>query len=87
MSFTREETSIFYGRSLVRGVGMFLVDCAVLAICTYLALTVSPWPLQAVFSFLMGTVIASLFAIGHDAAHDSLTPHRGQGRRLGAPLA
>ncbi len=83
MSFTREETSIFYGRSLFWGVGMFLIDCVLLSLCTWLALTVSPWPLQAVFSFLMGTVIASLFAIGHDAAHDSLTPHRGLNRLVG----
>lgn len=83
MSFTREETAIFYGRSLTTGVGMFLVDCGLLLGSLWLAVSLRSWPLQAVCSFLAGTVIAQLFAIGHDAAHDSLTPHRGLNRLIG----
>jgi len=83
MSFTRDETGTFYRRRYWEGLGYFLLDTLLLAASTWLAVSLRPWPLQVVFAFLSGTIIAALFAIGHDAAHDALTPSRRLNRFVG----
>ena len=41
------------------------------------------WYVQLAFSLLMATMISALFVVGHDAAHDSLTPHKWLNRFIG----
>ncbi|MEX2169095.1 MAG: fatty acid desaturase [Pirellulales bacterium] len=76
MSFTQEETLIYAHRDLVKGVAIFVVDVAVLVMLAYLALSASPWWLQTLFSLATGITIGILFVVGHDAAHNALTPSR-----------
>lgn len=83
MSFTREEAGRFYQRSTVRGVTIFAIDLCLLVGATWLTLWLPQWYLQLLGSFLIGTIIAMIFVIGHDAAHDALTPHRWLNRLLG----
>ncbi|MCA9269026.1 MAG: fatty acid desaturase [Planctomycetales bacterium] len=82
MSFTAEETAKFYERNTFRGVAVFVVDMALLV--GLIALTLcTPWYVQLPLTFLIGAVIAALFVVGHDAAHQALTPHRGLNRVIG----
>ena len=83
MSFTREETNRFYERSTARGVSMFIVDLVLLCGAVALTLWLPQWYLQLLGSVLIGTLIAVIFVIGHDAAHDALTPHRWLNRVIG----
>ena len=76
MSFTQEETLTYAHRDTVMGVTIFLVDVAVLVTLEYLALSTSPWWVQAFFSLATGIMIGILFVVGHDAAHQALTPYR-----------
>lgn len=83
MSFTREEASKFYRRSTVRGVTMFAFDCVLVGGLAYLTVWLDAWYWQLLASFAVGSAIAVLFVVGHDAAHDSLTPHRWLNRVIG----
>lgn len=83
MSFSREETTRFYARSTLRGVSLFAVDIVLLSVYLFLAVWLNAWYLQLFFSMLSATMIAVIFVVGHDAAHDSLTPNRWLNRIIG----
>ena len=83
MSFTKEETKRFSHRQTVRGVLIFTVDVLLFSVFTAGAVWSNLWYVQLVSSLLMATVIAALFVVGHDAAHDSLTPHKWLNRVIG----
>jgi omega-6 fatty acid desaturase (delta-12 desaturase) len=83
MSFTREETQKFYQRDTFRGVSMFVVDLVLILGFTLLAIWAQQWYVQVLASIAIGTMTAVIFVVGHDAAHDSLTPHRWLNRIIG----
>jgi omega-6 fatty acid desaturase (delta-12 desaturase) len=65
------------------GVSIFLFDYVVLFGLLASALLFNSIWLQLSCSLLAGVAIGALFVVGHDAAHNSLTPHRGLNRFLG----
>lgn len=84
MSIAQEDTLARYAhRETVKGVAIFLVDVAILVGLVYLALSTSSWWLQTIFSLAAGIMIGILFVVGHDAGHNSLTPHRWLNNLLG----
>lgn len=83
MSFTKEETKRFSHRNTVKGVVNFTVDMVIFAGFAAGAVWSNLWYVQLACSVLMATMIAALFVVGHDAAHDSLTPHKWLNRLIG----
>ena len=70
-------------RSTARALALVLLDVTLFA--AGLAVTIlahSPW-LQLLAGAATGIVISRLFILGHDACHQSFTPHRGLNRWLG----
>jgi acyl-lipid omega-6 desaturase (Delta-12 desaturase) len=62
---------------------LLAMDYTLLAACLAGAM-LAPWALlQVLCGVLAGLVIGRIFIIGHDACHQSLTPHRGLNRWLG----
>ena len=76
MGFDQTETVHFSKRSSLMGVSVFLLDLGVLCSFGCIALCVEPVWMQLPFSVAAGIMIAVIFVVGHDAAHNSLTPHR-----------
>ena len=74
--FSRAETVAFSERSTLKGVCVFLIDMAAFSVAMYWALCGSSLWAQAAAAFASGIIIGILFVVGHDAAHNSLTPHR-----------
>lgn len=70
-------------RSYWRGAGAFVADTLMLAGLLWLALRAEPWWLQLLLAVLAGVMIGVLFVVGHDAAHNSLTPSRRLNRWIG----
>ncbi len=71
------------GRSTARAVALVAFDLALYAAAfAGVILAPSAW-LQLPAGVLLGVVIARLFILGHDACHQSLTPHRTLNRWLG----
>jgi len=70
-------------RSYWRGISAFVVDLAALVCLDWLALRATSWSVQTLFASLAGVMIGVLFIVGHDAAHNSLTPHSGLNHWIG----
>jgi len=75
MGFSQAETVGFSRRSTFLGVSIFLIDVVLLLFLMWGALCASNLWLQLVCSLVAGNVLALLFTVGHDAGHESLTPH------------
>ena len=63
-------------RSTIKGASIFLLDITLLVLTGYGALTFHSTLLQLFCSAALGLMISLNFVVGHDAAHQSLTPHR-----------
>ena len=73
----------FSRSNTLTGTVIFLFDYLVLFVLLAGALWL-PWPwLQLTCSLLAGVAVGALFVVGHDAAHNSLTPNRRLNRLLG----
>jgi len=69
-------------RSKYRGLLAFANEVFFLSLYIYVAVSAPWWWLQLIFSALAGVVIAVMFVVGHDAAHNSLTPYRWLNRAI-----
>ncbi len=84
MDFTRDELRALHARSKVIGAAIFLVDYLVYALAIAGVIWFDFLPLR-----ILGSLIAtraatgSLFVVGHDACHQSLTPSRWLNRLIG----
>lgn len=74
--FSQEETVRFSERNTLKGVAVFTVDVVALSLAMRFAIVGSSLAIQSVASIAAGLIIGILFVVGHDAAHNSLTPHR-----------
>ncbi|MEW4486609.1 fatty acid desaturase [Thalassoglobus sp. JC818] len=83
MPFTHKETVAFSRRSAIGGIAFFLLDAVVLVAALAYALTASHPVGQLLSSLIAGLMISLLFVVGHDAGHQSLTPHRWLNNFLG----
>jgi len=70
--------------SMSLGIGAVVLDYALYCAFLAIALLADPAWLRVLASVLAGEMIAGLFVLGHDAAHNSLTPHAGLNRVLAA---
>ncbi|MGC1274651.1 MAG: fatty acid desaturase [Planctomycetaceae bacterium] len=70
-------------RSYAKGLSLFAVTAACYLGTLTAALAAPTWSLRLLFGLLNGVSIASLFVIGHDACHGSLTPSQTLNRWLG----
>lgn len=71
------------GRSTTRGLLTFAIAAACYA-ATYWGILAAPcWPLQIGCAILNGMFIGMIFIVGHDACHQSLTPHEPLNHVLG----
>ncbi|MES1264276.1 MAG: fatty acid desaturase [Variovorax sp.] len=70
-------------RSTARALALVVVDVALFAACLAAAILARSTLLQVLASVATGLVISRLFILGHDACHQSFTPHRGLNRWLG----
>jgi omega-6 fatty acid desaturase (delta-12 desaturase) len=70
-------------RSTVRALALTVVDVLLLGACIAAVLLAHQAGLQVLAGFGAGVVISRLFILGHDACHQSFTPHRGLNRWLG----
>lgn len=71
------------GRSTARALALLAFDYALLIALMALAVALQAVWAKALAGLAAGFVIGRLFIIGHDACHQSLTPHRGLNRWLG----
>lgn len=70
-------------RSLLWGVGVFVVAVSLYS-AAFVAILGAPWwPLQLLMAVVAGMLIGTLFIVGHDACHGSLTPFESVNRILG----
>lgn len=83
MTFSQQETVQFSQRNAVLGVSIFLLDAILLVLSIAVALSATNLLVQLAMSVVAGIVISVLFVVGHDAAHQSLTPHRWLNNLLG----
>lgn len=83
MAFTTDEVRRFRVSSYAWGLGFTLVDGAAYLISLYGAITSSFWLSQFFWSVAAGFCASGLFVVGHDAAHNSLTPSRLLNRIVG----
>ncbi|MFO1302897.1 MAG: fatty acid desaturase [Burkholderiales bacterium] len=74
--FLRNEMRPFTKRSNLVGYGAAMLDAAIFASAVYLACASSNAWLQALFSVIAGTMISTLFVLGHDACHGALVRNR-----------
>ena len=70
-------------RSLLLGMAVFVGALLLYAGALCCVLLAPWWPLQIVCSVLAGLFIATVFVVGHDACHGSLTPYEGLNQLLG----
>jgi omega-6 fatty acid desaturase (delta-12 desaturase) len=71
------------GRSTLRALALVGVDVALFVALMWAIVTLQNPLLQTLAGAAAGLVIARLFILGHDACHQSFTPHRGLNRWLG----
>lgn len=83
MGFSQSDTVQYSRRSVWKGVAIFAVDTSILIACAWLAIFSDFLWLRLFASVGTGLMIALLFVVGHDAAHQSLTPHRWLNGMLG----
>lgn len=70
-------------RSTPRALALVAIDVAAFAALMIAIVSLRQPALQLLAGALAGLVIARLFILGHDACHQSFTPHRGLNRWLG----
>ncbi|MES2991847.1 MAG: fatty acid desaturase [Pseudomonadota bacterium] len=70
-------------RSTAWAISLVLIDLLLLAVCMAGTLLARVAGVQALAGVAAGVVISRLFILGHDACHQSFTPHRGLNRWLG----
>ncbi len=70
-------------RSTALALALVVADVLLFAACLASAVLARSVPLQAIAGVAAGLVISRLFILGHDACHQSFTPHRGLNRWLG----
>jgi omega-6 fatty acid desaturase (delta-12 desaturase) len=70
-------------RSLVLGVTVLLTAVTVYCAAVAAVLLAPWWPLQIACALLAGLFIATVFVVGHDACHGSLTPYDSLNKVLG----
>ena len=71
------------GRTTARALALLVLDYALLATALAGTVVFAAWWLKLLCGMAAGFVTGRLFIIGHDACHQSLTPHRGLNRWLG----
>jgi acyl-lipid omega-6 desaturase (Delta-12 desaturase) len=71
------------GRSTLHALGLVGLDVLLFAVLMVAIVRVRQPLLQGLAGAAAGLVIARLFILGHDACHQSFTPHRGLNRWLG----
>jgi len=70
-------------RSTAYALALVVVDLVLFVACLAAAIVAGSAWVQALAGVLTGLVISRLFILGHDACHQSFTPHRGLNRWLG----
>lgn len=70
-------------RSLGRGLAIFLTAGMLYGLTFWGALAAPAWPLQVVLALANGICIGTIFVVGHDACHGSLTPFASLNQVLG----
>lgn len=83
MSFTRDELQTLHQRSVVLGMGIFLLDFSGFAAASLGAVLAEAWIGQLALALLAGLFLSGLHVVAHDACHQSLTPIRWLNRLLG----
>jgi len=83
MDFETEKLRALHSRSSLKGVALFLLDLSLFLGAVLGCIAVNSLWLKAGFSVLAGIMTSLLFVVGHDACHQSLTPHRWVNRLLG----
>ncbi|MBN9411791.1 MAG: fatty acid desaturase [Burkholderiales bacterium] len=71
------------GRSTARAVALLALDYTLLVAVLAIAVLVTPFWAKVLAGLVAGFIIGRLFIIGHDACHQSLTPHRELNKWLG----
>lgn len=71
------------GRTTIRPILLLILDYALFAALLAVIVLVHNWVVKLAGALATGFVIGRLFIIGHDACHQSLTPHRTLNRWLG----
>lgn len=70
-------------RSLVKGLGLFLSSSLLYATVLLAFVAFPGWPAKLLCSLLLGSLLAVLYFVAHDACHGSLTPSRALNRLIG----
>lgn len=70
-------------RTTARALGLLVLDYALLIAALAATVLLAPWWAKLLAGMAAGFVIGRLFIIGHDACHQSLTPHRRLNKWLG----
>jgi omega-6 fatty acid desaturase (delta-12 desaturase) len=70
-------------QNTARALALVALDLALLAATTAATILLEPIVLKLLAAAAMGLVISRLFILGHDACHQSFTPHRRLNRWLG----
>lgn len=73
---TPAEREALTRRSTVKALAIFIVEYAAVIAVAALAVAPLPIPVNLAAGLLDGYLIGTLFTVGHDAAHQSFTPHR-----------
>lgn len=82
----RDEMRPFMARNDAVAYGAVLLDFVVYLVATAMAVIAEPLWLKALSSVVAGTMIATLFVLGHDAGHGSLVSRPWMNRLLGRLL-
>lgn len=64
------------GRNTALAIGLVVLDLGLFVLSIVATVSVQATALKVLFGTLAGLVIARLFILGHDACHQSFTPHR-----------
>ena len=64
------------GRNTALALGLVTLDLILFVLAIAATVSIRPAGLKILFGALAGLVIARLFILGHDACHQSFTPHR-----------
>lgn len=75
--------SACFERSTAKGLLALLVVVSLFVAATILLYTAQSWPVLVAATIARGLTIGLVFIVGHDACHDSLTPHTWLNRLIG----
>ncbi len=79
----REWLAPIVERRTATGIALLLLDLVLFSALMVGTVALEAWWAKLLCSLLAGFMIGRLFVIGHDACHQSYTPHRGLNRWLG----